>query len=529
MASEVAASSPSRAAEWRSAGVKVGVTVAVGAALLVLYAHEVRVETQVKELVAGAPGAQGVRVGGAQSALAKDTPGGWQVGEAALGKALELQPSNPYALAAMAAVEQELAADGFADRAPLADAALARAEAKDVNLPERHEAHALSLIRAGRPVDAETYLRPLVDRYSSGSNSIWRLWDALGRAQRAAGKLEDAKKSLRRAMEIGWRSPRAVADYATLLLEEGSAVEAASAFDRALQANADHLRSLAGKSRAVLAMAAQGKTVDLKSAVKLADEVATRPSAELSPALRALGLGARAEAKLRAGDAPGAAQDAEAALAAQPAAVPGLRARALVLAADPEKRQGAFDAFKQAIAKDPYDASLYFDGSVALAAAAQLPQAEKLLGSYAALLPKTARYQLALSRLLVAKGDLKGARAALDAAAQAEPTNAVVFYEQGRLAQRRGDAQGARDAYERAVQLRDDYPEVYRQMGALYLEGSDVDGALAAYVEALRRYKAARVPEAQLEPFYREVHDELVRARQAKKAAQWLKDARAAR
>jgi tetratricopeptide (TPR) repeat protein len=193
------------------------------------------------------------------------------------------------------------------------------------------------------------------------------------------------------------------------------------------------------------------------------------------------------------------------------------------------KRDDVYAAFKDAIARDPYDSAIYFDGAAALAASGQTLLAEKLLGAYAALLPKSARYELALARLLLAKNDLKGAAAAIEAAVQADPTNAATYFEQGRLAQKRGDAKGAREAYEKALSLRDDYPEVFRQLASLFVNAGDGDGALAAFGEALKRYRAAHVPEAQLEAFYSEVRSELSRANQSRKAEQWLKEARAQR
>lgn len=523
MPPDAAPSSPSRARELRAAVIKIVATLIVGAGLFALYSHEVRIESQVRELLAGPQGGTGSRAGGAKAALARDTPAGWLAAEVALEKALVLQPSNPYALGALASVEQILLADGFADRKARAEQALARAEAKDVTQPERFEARALSLIAAGRAGEAETYLLALLSKYGG----VPRLMDALGRAQRAVGKLGDAKFTLRKAQDADWRSPRAVADYAFALLEEGAAVEANLAFDRALQANADHLRSYAGKARAMTAMAGAGKTVDLGRARKWTDDALARPAVDLSPALRAQALAARAEVRIAQGDAKGALEDAEAARAAVARSSHALRARALALAASEKSRDKAFDALGAALAADPYDASLYFDGSAALAAAGLGTQAEKLLGKYAALLPKTARYHLALARLLGRKGDTRAATAELQTAAEKEPTNAVVWYELGRIAQQKRDPQVARAHYEKAVQLRDDYPEVYRQMGALYLDGRDVDQAITVYAEALRRYKAARIPEAQLEPFYQEVHDKLVAARERKKAAQWLKEARA--
>ncbi len=528
MSSDGAASPSSRSAELRSAGLKVGAAIVVGAGLLALYAHEVRVESRVKEILAGPAGAQGQRLGGAQAQLAKDTPAGWSAAEAGLEQALELQPSNPYALAALAAVEQRLLSDGVGDRASKAEQALARVEAKEVARPERYEARALALIRAGRAVDAENYLRPLVEKFGG----YWELWDALGRAQRAGGKLQDAKASLRKAMESGWRSPRAVADYAELVLQEGGAGEASAVFDRALQAGGDHLRSFVGKSRALLALSAAGRGADPKAAKKWADDVLERPAAEVSPALKSGALAARSEAQLQLGDKRAALADADASLAALSANAAGLRARALALTADDGQRANAYPAFKEAVAKDPYDPSLYFDGAAALAAHGQPELGEKLLGAYAALLPKTARYSLALARLASQKGDLAAAAAALAAAeGQVEvtesATRANIAFEQGRLAQKKGDHKAAKAAYERALSLRDDQPEVYRQVASLFLAEGDADGALNAYTEALRRYRAARTPDWQLEAFYAEVESQLGKARQQKRASAWLKDARA--
>src|SRR5207302_10244147 len=129
---------PARTAELRAAGLKIGAAALVAAGLFALYAREVRIEAQVQDLLAGQKIAGG-RAGGARADLNKDTPRGWLAAEEALQKALDLQPSNPYAVAAFAEVEVLL------DRAQ-AEAAVARAEAKDILLPERYEARALHLI-----------------------------------------------------------------------------------------------------------------------------------------------------------------------------------------------------------------------------------------------------------------------------------------------------------------------------------------------------------------------------------------------
>ena len=161
--------------------------------------------------------------------------------------------------------------------------------------------------------------------------------------------------------------------------------------------------------------------------------------------------------------------------------------------------------------------------------AGDLSGAGKLLATCASALPHTARYHLALARLLARKQDAKAAQAELGKALSLEPANALVYYEQGRLLQKQKDRKGAAQAYERAAQLRDDLPDVYRQMGSLYLDARQVADALRAFNGALARYRAARAPQQQLEAFYADVQTSLGRAGQQKLAAQWLKEARAAR
>ena len=515
------AQGPSRKAQLRAAGIKVGAAAVVAAGLFVLYAHEVTVERQVTDLLAGTKVAGG-RAGGARAELNKDTPRGWLSAEDQLKKALDLQPSNPYAVAAYADVQVMLSGAGFSDRAQHADDAVTRADGKDVVLPERYEARALLMISSGRSGDAEAYLTALLEKYGA----VPRLVDVLGRAQRASGKLEAARQSFKKAQDADWRSPRYLADYAQALLEDGSALEAAQAFDRALQANSDHTRAQIGKARALIALTRLGRGGgDLKAARALCDAVLAKPAEELPAALKAKALAVRSEAKLAFGDAAGAGQDAEAALQADARSAAGLRARALVLAG--AKRPDAAAAFKAAIAADPYDAATWFDGADALATAGDGAGAEKLLGAAAAALPKSARYHLALAQVLARREAWKDAEAELLKAQQLEPTNAQVYLEEGRVAQAQKNVKAATAAYERAALLRDDFPEVYRQMGALYLESHNVDAALKTFNEALARYKAARTPPLAMEAFYSDVVAQVSRAGKKKLAEQWVKEARA--
>ncbi len=509
---------PAHRAELRAAGIKIAIALLVCAGLFALYSHEVKVEQQVADLLAGQKGAGG-RAGGARAELNRDTPGGWLAAEDLLQQALSLQPSNPWALGALADVEVLLTGGGLLDHSSRAEEALARAEAKDVEQPERFEAHTLQLIQEGRGGEAEAYVLALLQNYGA----VPRMIDALGHAQRASGKLPEARASFKRAQDADWRSPRFVADFAQAQLEDGANAEAASSFDRALQANSDHLRSRLGKARALVALGRDGRTGgDLRLARSLVDGAVRQ---DLAAMLKAQALATRVEVRLAQGDLDGAASDATSAEHAAPKLAAVLRAKAMVLAAQKKPEAGA--AFKAAAAADPYDASLYFDGANALAAAGDAAAAEKLLSAFATTLPQTARYHLALAQTLARKDDLKAAQDELTRAQKLEPTNATVYFEEGRVAQRQKDTKGAVAAYERAAQLRDDYPEVYRQMGALYLENRDVEGAVRVFNEALARYKAARAPTPQLEAFYTDVQSQITHAGKKKLAIEWAKEARA--
>lgn len=507
-----------RSAELRAAGIKIGVALLVCAGLFALYSHEVKVEQQVTDLLAGQRIAGG-RAGGARAELNRDTPRGWLSAEELLQQALALQPSNPWALSALADVEVMLTGAGLQDHAARAEEALARADGKDLEQPERFEAHALQLIQTGKAGEAEAYLLAQLQKYGA----VPRMIDALGRAQRATGKLPEAKASFKKAQDADWRSPRFVADYAQAQLEDGANAEAAISFDRALQANSDHVRSQLGKARALVALSRDGRASgDLKLARSLADAAVKQ---DLAAQLKAQALATRAEVRIAQGELEGAASDATSAELAAPKLPAALRAKALLLAAQKKPEAGA--AFKDAAAADPYDASIYFDGANALAAAGDGPAAEKLLAAFAATLPQTSRYHLALAQTLARRDDLKTAQEELGKALKLEPTNAMIYFEQGRVAQRQKDNKAAVTAYEHAAQLRDDFPEVYRQMGQMYLENKDVEAAIRAFNDALARYKAARAPAPRLDAFYADVESQLTRAGKKKIAVEWAKEARA--
>ncbi|MBS2023656.1 MAG: hypothetical protein JST92_14730 [Deltaproteobacteria bacterium] len=521
MASDPSSVAPTRAAELRAAGIKVVGALALFGALYAIYAHEVKVEEQVQELLAGPRTAQG-RVGGARGELNKDSPIGWLAAEKSLSAALELQPNNPWAIGAWSDVQVFLTGAGVPGHEQLADAAIARGDAKDVQQEERFEAKALRLVQQGKASEAETYLLSMLARYGSRP----RMLDALGIAQRASGKLTEAKASFKKAQDSDWRAPRKVANYAQALHEDGLYAEALASWDRALQASSEHLRSQMGKARTLAALSRSGRPSDLKAARSLIDGVLTRGPDELPQQMKGEALAVRAEVRLAQADVEGAAKDAADAVGLAPKLAAALRAKALT---DAAQKKPAFEAFKAAIAADVYDSSTYFDGAAALAAAGDDAGAEKTLGSFAATLPKNGRYHLALTQLLFKKDDLKGAEAEIAKGLAVDPANAQLYFEQGRVMQKKKDLKGAVAAYERSAQLRDDSPEVYRQMGEIYLQQKATEESLRAFTGALLRYKAAKTPDAAMDAFYADVEAQVTKAGFKKIAKQWVAEAKAAK
>src|SRR5437868_5457738 len=407
-----------RLRDWFRAGTKIAVAGALAGGVYAGYRHYVQIRHEVAELIDG-PGGQG---GGIRTEIAKDTPAAFLRAEKMLEEVLRIHGRNAYGIVALADVETQLVGWGFTDRAGRAEETRRKATSKGVSFAELFDAHVLALLQEGRGAEAEAYARSVLQRYTA-MPSVPRFHDMLGRAQRAQGQVLDARASFRRAQEADWRQPRFIADYAEALLEDGDAGAAFTAFDRALRANPDHLRSLIGKARAQIALTRDGRG-DAKAARELLDAVLARPAPELTADFRARALATRAEVKLLQNEPAGAAEDSAAALALAPRLPPALRARGMVDAV--AGLSTAADELLAAVAADRWDASTYLDGSATLEGKGDLAGARKLLEAYAAALPPTPRYHRARAKLLALAGDPAGARAAEAEAAALEPASAIV-------------------------------------------------------------------------------------------------------
>src|SRR5712675_1266734 len=130
-----------RAAQWRAAVLKSITAVALAGGAYLAYAQRVSMHDQVEDIVAGPRGPDGSRSGGARDEMSKDTPKGLFTAEKLFERALTVHARNAYALAALADVETQLSGAGVEGRASRAAELRARAEARDIALPERFEAH----------------------------------------------------------------------------------------------------------------------------------------------------------------------------------------------------------------------------------------------------------------------------------------------------------------------------------------------------------------------------------------------------
>ena len=514
-----------RAAQWRAAVLKCLTAVVLATGAYVFYAHRVTMLDQVEDIVAGPRGADGTRSGGAREEMAKDTPSGLFAAEKLFERALTVHARNAYALVALADIETQLAGAGVDSRASRAAELRARAEVRDIALPERFEARALALLQEGKSAEAETYVRALLARYPHSTGAP-RLNDVLGHALRAQGKVREARDSFRKAAG-GAREASFTSDLAEALIDEGSFPEAIAAFDRALQMSPSHPRAQIGKARALVALAREGRG-DPAVARALLEPVIQAPDAEMTPALRARALAVRADARLVQGDAAGASQDAQAAVAIDAKLSLALKARALAVLAGPDRARGE-ESLRAAIAADRFDPSTYADGADALLAAGDPAAAARILDSAASALPKSARLSLARARVEERKGDLVAAQAALDQSLKLDPSSAAAYLVQGRIAEKKREFKVAAQSYARASQLRDDLPEPYARMGSLYLATKQVTEAIRVFNEALARYRATHAPPGVMEAFYEDVHSSLGKAGERKLAAEWLKSARAER
>ncbi len=408
---------------------------------------------------------------------------------------------------------------------------LARAEALESKDGERYGAQVVRawvLLAEGKAAEAEQRLKALRER---GANNP-KLWLAQARTLQALGNLQGARLAYSRATEGAWKDPRFAAAYGEALLEEGLFSQAHEALERATSANPDHL-----VARVTAALTHLYLRREPEPAAKALQDVLAR-EAELTPALKARALAARAELALSHGDADMALKEADAALALHAEAPHALftRARALAAKKDPSARA----AFEAAVARHRTAPLLYLEGAKALQQAGDGVGALALLDAYEAVfrevqvsagedkavsaLERDDRYWLIRGGVLEATGRQEEALAAYDRAIAVKGASlARAQYAKGALLLAGKDAAGAREVL--AAVTPDSgagpVPEAYTAMGdALFSLGDYATGCQHHYF-ALSRDRVRQVPAEQLQARAAEIGKRLTAAGQTTMAKAW--------
>ena len=450
-----------------------------------------------------------------------------------LEEARSIRSSDAYAISAGAEVAALLWVEhGAQEFATPARDLTSAAVSKEINSSQRFSAEALTLIGDGKIEDAEKKLSDLtVKGVATGA-----IIGALGIVHSRQSKPTVAKSDFKQATDRDWISPRFSCLYGEAFFDGGDFVSAQSSFAKALETNANHVRSRIGKARADIARGA-----GFAEAQKALDEILAAPET-LSPVLKARALAGKAESLLAAGDAPAAEKVAVEAVATNAKTDLGYAYTHfdLGLAQARQKKAEALDSFKAAIMQFPGEARFYFEGASALATAGRVADGETLYAEYdKTQLAKGDAYHIARSDFYSATGDFTKALAELDAALKENEINPETYYKKGYVFQAQAQAgkgdkrklyDQAREQYEKAVGFRPNYADVFRQIGLMWLDLSPSDpNAMKNLTTALIDYKEARAPKTTTEAFITDVEQRYKKlgGKWNAVAAQWRTEASA--
>lgn len=458
----------------------------------------------------------------------QDNPTAYAEAAAKLDEALQIRGSDPFAVSARAEIDALLWLEHGLDRRADAEAAVARATAVGANIEHRFSAEALALIAAGQLNDAETMLVGVIEKGAATAKVV----AALGHVHRLQGKLEMAKADFKQSSDREWRSPRFATLHGETAFDAADFVLAQNAFTKATELNPNHLRSQVGRARADIARAervAEGRAVLEQILAKVE---------ELSPVMKARALTGRAEALVAQeqwADAEAAAQEAvKAEVKGDSSGAYAQFALGLALAA--QKKAGAAEAIRAAIAAYPQVSRFYFKGALALAKAGLAADGEPLFEEFRKTLRPDDAFHIARGDFLRLAGKYPESAAAYDEAiAETGKNIAEAHYKRGYLMQSQASLpradkrklfEAARQSYEKAVATREKYPDVYRQMGLIYLDlNPRAAEATENFGKALQYYKELKAPKATVDEFITEVEQRYLKARLRNNAVAWRKEA----
>ena len=474
-------------------------------------------------LLAGAVGFYFVRVQGERKArdasklakdeLLRDNPKNYGLAEKHCLDALAARGNFPYALAFLAQINALRVVDqDIASAAADAHKWIDVCEQRKVPYQEAYSAKAMMMVHEGKAAEAEKEMVSVL-QHATGA----QLWNALARAQRAQGKLEEARNAFKKANDMEWRNPRLAADYADVFYDSGDTVNALNYYGKALEANSDHIRGLIGRSRSEIARGAQ-----IKQASDTLVEVLGRPDGELSPKLKAMALTARGELRQFEKNDSEAIKDADAALAVVPTLSWAHHLKGLILARG--KKAAAYDELKQALESDRALPVFYFAGATALSEGGMGDKAIALLEAYTKTLPADDTYFMVYGDVLRKLNKLDDAMKQYDKAIGANQLNANAHFAKGRLLLQKKDYDNAKKELDKAVATNEFFGEAYEAIGQLFLEKKEYPNAAENFLQALSVYARLQMPRDRLTSYLDDVAARLKKAGQKDIAEVWLKE-----
>ncbi len=465
--------------------------------------------------------------------LVRDNPKDLLAAEAKLKEVLaKYDDAHGYSLATLGEINAVLWADHHIEaRKAEAESFVARAWKENPGIAEQFAAKAYLEIEQGKAAEVEGWLKKDVLDKNAGAG---RVFNAYGRAQRAQGKLDAARQSLKGAFDADWRNPRFAMDAADVYLEDGDTLNAATFYNKGLSANADHLGCRIGFARTRI-MRMEG----LKDASDTLEEILGKPEAELTPNLKARALVARAELRLYEQKSVEALADANAAVAADGKYAPAYVAKGLALART--KDASAAAEFDRAIAADAFVASFYFDAAHALldGGVAQ----EKALAYFEKFpLPKDDRYHLRYGDALRKLGKLSEAVAAYDASIKENPLNAPAHFQRSVAlwgkkldadakkldAEAKTNAEEAMKSVQVALGVQEMFPDAQIHKGDMLFADKKYQDALQDYFLALQHLRALKAPRERLNGLFEKIKGDLAKAKEKELGKVWETEAGAA-
>lgn len=299
---------------------------------------------------------------------------------------------------------------------------------------------------------------------------------SMGRYLVMTGKPREAEASLRKAVELDALAMRPRMDLADLLASQRRWPEAVPLYEAVIAAEAKH----AGAHYALgLAYAQTGRLDDARTALQKSaalDPRAPLPHVALArwhggrkeypQALAAVGAALERNPKLSdalllrgdlldaSGDAAGALGAYEQAAKALPQ-MPGPLLRIAMLHHRTGDTAKALPMYIKAADLDPKNALVLNNiADIYGHRKDQLAEAERWANKAVAAAPKAAEVHDTLGWILRAKGNLPGARAALEKAAQIDPNNGETLYRLAQVYADQGDKARARQAIDAAMKAR---------------------------------------------------------------------------